>query len=99
MTTNTISKLKHEITSRLREIVVYVGMADDSDLAEELEEVQKHVIALDTLTRIPEDLFNLNISLTVLLFLQGTATSLFAGEVSRAIRRRGRALLAIHIWK
>lgn len=53
MTTNTVSELKHEITSRLREIVVCVDMVDDSDLAEELEEVQKHVIALDTLKRIP----------------------------------------------
>ena len=84
MTTNTISELKHEITSRLREIVVCVGMADDSDLAEELEEVQKHVIALDTLTRIPEDLFNLLSSAqSVLEQKQGRASAVRSGTPGR----------------
>ena len=59
MATNTVFELRHEISSRLREIATCVGMAEDSDLVEELEEVQKDVIALDSLTRIPEELFNL----------------------------------------
>ena len=59
MTTNTISELRHEITSRLREIAACVGTADDNDLVEELEEVHKHVLALNSVTRIPEELFNL----------------------------------------
>ena len=59
MATNTVFELRHEISSRLREIATCVGMAEDSDLVEELEEVQEDVIALDSLTRIPEELFNL----------------------------------------
>ena len=59
MAANTVFELRHEISSRLREIATCVGMAEDSDLVEELEEVQKDVIALDSLTRIPEELFNL----------------------------------------
>lgn len=34
-------------------------VADNDDLAEEIEEIQKHVIVLDTLTRMPEEIFNL----------------------------------------
>ena len=60
MTTNTtVSELRYEITSRLREIAACVGTADNNDLLEEFEEVQKHITALDSLTRIPEELFNL----------------------------------------
>ena len=60
MTTNpTVSELRHEIISRLREIAACVGIADNSDLLEELEEVQKHIITLDSLKRIPEELLNL----------------------------------------
>ena len=59
MTTNsTVSELRHEIISRLREIAACVCIADNSDLLEELEEVQKHVITLDSLTRIPEKCFH-----------------------------------------
>ena len=43
MATNTISDLRHEVTSRLQEIVACVGVSHDSDLVEELEEIQKHV--------------------------------------------------------
>ena len=60
MTTNpTVSELRHEIISRLRDIAACVGIADNNDLLEELEEVQKHIITLDSLTRIPEELLNL----------------------------------------
>ena len=59
MATNTISDLRHEVTSRLQEIVACVGVSHDSDLVEELEEIQKHVNLLDSVTRIPEELFNL----------------------------------------
>ena len=55
MTTNpTVSELRHEMTSRLREIAACVGTvtAGKRDLVEELEGVQKHIIALDSLTRI-----------------------------------------------
>ena len=47
MATNTISDLRHEVTSRLQEIVACVGVSHDSDLVEELEEIQKHVNLLD----------------------------------------------------
>ena len=54
------------------------------DLAEELEEVQKHVIALDTLTRIPEDLFNLLSSArSVLEQKQGRASVVRSGTPGR----------------
>ena len=43
----------------MREIAACVGIADNSDLLEELEEVQKHIITLDSLRRIPEELLNL----------------------------------------
>ena len=60
MTTNpTVSELRHEITSRLRKIAACVGIADNGDLLEELEELQNHIITLDSLTRVPEELFNL----------------------------------------
>lgn len=60
MTTNpTVSELRHEITSRLRKIAACVGTADNGDLLEELEELQNHIITLDSLTRVPEELFNL----------------------------------------
>ena len=60
MTTNpTVSELRHEITSRLRKIAACVGKADNGDLLEELEEFQNHIITLDSLTRVPEELFNL----------------------------------------
>ena len=55
ITNPTVSELRHEITSRLREIAACVGTADNSDLLEELEELQKGIIALDSLTRIPEE--------------------------------------------
>ena len=58
-TNPTVSDLRHEIISRLREIAACVGIADNNDLLEELEEVQKHIITLDSLTRIPEELLNL----------------------------------------
>ena len=59
MASDNISELRHEIISRFREIVTCVGTANDIDLVEELEEVQKHLITHDSLTRIPEELFHL----------------------------------------
>ena len=84
METNTISELRHEITSRLREIVACVGFADDSDLVEELEEIQKHVNILDSVTRIPEELFNLLSSArSVLLRNQERANVVRSGPPGR----------------
>ena len=79
MTTNTISELRHEITSRLREIAACVGTADDNDLVEELEEVQKHVLALDSVTRISEELFNLLSSARSVLEQKHGRTSVVCG--------------------
>jgi len=55
MASDNISELRHEIISRYREIVTCVGTANDIDLVEELEEVQKHLITHDSLTRKPEE--------------------------------------------
>ena len=57
--TNITAELKQLIASKLREIISYVGFAQNEDLAEDLEEVQKHIVVLDSLTRTPEVLFNL----------------------------------------
>ena len=40
-------------------IVSSVHAADNCNIAEELKEIQKFVIVLDSLTRIPEEIFNL----------------------------------------
>lgn len=54
--TMTTNELRHKITSRLRGIAACIGTADNGDL---LEELQKHIITLNSLTRVPEELFNL----------------------------------------
>ena len=59
MATDFTTELKDVITSKLREIVSSVHSADNCDIAEELQEIQKLVIVLDSLTRIPEETFNL----------------------------------------
>ena len=59
MPTDFTAELKDVITSKLREIVSSVHSADNFDIAEELQEIQKLVIVLDSLTRIPEEIFNL----------------------------------------
>lgn len=64
-----ISELREGIINRLQELVDCIGIMNDSDLAEELEEIQRHVTALDSLTRIPEELFNLLNSARSLLTL------------------------------
>ena len=53
------SELILEIIFRLNAVIDRLGLGEDSELAEELEEVQKHLIVLDSLMRIPEELFNL----------------------------------------
>ena len=57
MVTDFSVKLKNVITSKLREIVSSVHSADNCNIAEELQEIQKLVIVLVSLTRIPEDIF------------------------------------------
>ena len=59
MVTDFTAELKDIITSKLREIVSSVHSADNFDIAEELQEIQKLVIVLDSLKRIPEEVFNL----------------------------------------
>ena len=59
MVTDFTGELKDVITSKLREIVSSVHSADNFDIAEELQEIQKLVIVLDSLTRIPEEILNL----------------------------------------
>ena len=59
MATDFTIELKDVITSKLRKIVSSVHSADNFDIAEELQEIQKLVIVLDSLTRIPEEIFNL----------------------------------------
>ena len=59
MATDFTAELKDVITSKLREIVRSVHSADNCYIAEELQEIQKLVIVLDSLTRIPEEIFNL----------------------------------------
>ena len=54
--TNIITELKELIASKLREVIPSVGV---EDVADDLEEIQKHVLVLDSLTRIPEEVFNL----------------------------------------
>ena len=58
MVTDFTAELKDVITSKLREIVSSVHSADNFNIAEELQKIQKLVIVLDSLTRIPE-IFNL----------------------------------------
>ena len=48
---NVIAELKNLRASRLREVISYVGAAENEDLAEDLEEVQKHIVVLDSLTK------------------------------------------------
>ena len=62
MVTDFTAELKDVITSKLREIVSSVHSADNFDIAEELQEIQKLVIVLDSLTRIAEEIFNLSSS-------------------------------------
>ena len=74
------------MTSRLREIAACVGTvtAGKRDLVEELEEVQKHIIALDSLTRILEELFNLMSSVrSVLHEKQGRVSIVRSGTPGR----------------
>ena len=52
-------ELQQLIATKLREIISYVGVAHNEDLAEDLEDVQKHIVVLDSLKRIPEEMFNL----------------------------------------
>ena len=59
MATDFTAELKDVITSELREIVSSVHSADNCNIAEELQKIQKLVIVLDSLTRIPEEIFNL----------------------------------------
>ena len=59
MATDFTTEFKDIITSKLREIVSSVHSANNCDIAEELQEIQKLVIVLDSLTRISEEILNL----------------------------------------
>ena len=73
---NVIAELKKLIASRLREVILYVGAAENEDLAEDLEEVQKHIVVLDSLTKIPEEILNLLSRARSLLTLMGWAVKM-----------------------
>ena len=91
VTTNpTVSEFRHEITSRLRKIAACVVTADNGDLLEELEELQNHIITLDSLTGVPEELFNLVSSARSILHEK-------LGRPAFHISKRGRP--AFHISK
>jgi hypothetical protein len=85
--TNITAELKQLIASKLREIISHVGFAQNEDLAEDLEEVQKHIVVLDSLTRTPEELFNLLSSARSLLDAYGKrnkgVTTIFTGTPGR----------------
>ena len=85
---NVIAELKKLIASRLREVISYVGAAENEDLAEDLEEVQKHIVVLDSLTKIPEEIFNLLSRARSLLDPYGMGskdgvTTIFTGKPGR----------------
>ena len=85
---NVIAELKKLIASRLKEVISYVGAAENEDLAEDLEEVQKHIVVLDSLTKIPEKIFNLLSRARSLLDPYGMGskdgvTTIFTGKPGR----------------